>query len=150
MGNLIKATGAAFNTDDMFYGFPYNKLNISCKECEKVNGYKNRDILVKQIFRENMSMILEDIIDNNVTFQLPLNGKVRADIHVNRIQGDSFKNLYRNGKWKGVDFLKSMFCGYQPSLFMYGIMKPRIKPIHLNKRLKDKLTNYTNDGKQYC
>lgn len=150
MGNLIKATGAAFNMDDMFYNFPYEKLNLTCKDCQELNNNKSRQEFVKKIFREHFKKVIEDIIDNNVTFNLPLNGGKKADIHMDRIQGDKFKNLFRHGKWRDVDFLKSMFTGYQLSLFMYGVMKPRIKPIHLNKRLKDKITEYTNNGKQYC
>ena len=35
-------------------------------------------------------MILNDIIDNNVTFQLPLNGTVKCDIHMQRVTGKDF------------------------------------------------------------
>lgn len=150
MGNFIKATGCAFNIDDMFYNFPYKKLNLSCEDCKNINGDKNRDALVKQIFRDHLLMVIEDIIDNNVTFNLPLNGGKKADIHMNKISGNDFKNLFKHGKWRDVDFLKSMFCGYQLSLFMYGKIKPRIKPIYINKYLQDKITEYTNNGKQYC
>jgi len=58
----------------------------------------------------------------------------------------------RNGKWQDVDFLNSYFSGYQLTLNMYNKEgKPvRIKPIYLDNKLKNKLTEYTNQGKQYC
>lgn len=92
--------------------FPFKKLKINCKECEKINGNRHRDALVKQIFRDNVNMVLNDIIENNVTFELPLNGLVKCDMHMDRVTGEDFQNLRRAGKWKDVDFLKSMFSAY--------------------------------------
>ena len=41
------ATGCAFNTKHLFMNFPYKKLKINCEQCEKVNGDRHRDVLVK-------------------------------------------------------------------------------------------------------
>lgn len=144
------ATGCAFSQDDMFENFPYKKLKISCRECTEINGNPHRDKLVKKIFRECVKLVLNDVIDNNTTFELPLNGNKKCDIHMQRIRGDKFKSLRKAGKWKDVDYLKSMFTGYQLGLFLYGNRTPRIKNIYVNKELRDKITKNTNEGKQYC
>jgi hypothetical protein len=65
---------------------------------------------------------------------------------VQRTTGDDFAAARRNGKWQDVDFLESYFSGYQLVLNMYnkdgGVT--RTKPIYVDKKLKNKLTNYTN------
>lgn len=144
------ATGCAFNTKHLFMNFPYKKLKINCKKCEEINGDKHRDTLVKQIFRDNVNMVLNDIIDNNVTFELPLNGQVKCDMHMDRVTGEDFQNLRRAGKWNDVDFLKSMFSAYQIVLNMKGKRTPRQKKVYVGKEMRDRITKYTNEGKQYC
>jgi hypothetical protein len=67
-----------------------------------------------------------------------------------RFTGDKFKTLRKSGKWANINFLKSYFTGYQLGLFMYGNRTPRVKNIYVNKELRDKITNNTNEGKQYC
>jgi hypothetical protein len=31
---------------------------------------------------------------------------------MNKVSGNSFKNAFKNGKWRDVDFLTSNFTGY--------------------------------------
>ena len=133
------AVGCAFNQDEMMINFKKQKLKT----------VKNKK-LIKKIARDSIKLVLNDIIDNNVTFQLPT-GSRKADIHVRRIDGKEFVRARQNGKFQDVDFLSSNFSGNQLVLNMYDREgKPtRIKPIYLNKKYKDKLTNYTNQGKQY-
>lgn len=147
--SMIKATGCAFNLDEMFINFPYEKLKLTCEDCEKINNNSHRDKLVKKIFREFLKIVFNDVIDNNVTFQLPT-GKQKCDIHMKKVQDDAFKNLRKSGKWSDVDFITSEFTGYELGLFMYGERDPRIKTIYVNKQLKDKITKNTNDGIRYC
>ena len=150
MSNCIKATGAAFNLSQLFINFPYKDLQITCDQCEKITGDKHRDKLVNKVFREHLKMVINDVIDNNATFQLPT-GSRKCDIHMQVITGDAFKRLKRAGRWKKVDFLKSWFTGHQLGLFMYSPKRPpRIKNIYLNKALSDKIDKYTNEGKTYC
>lgn len=144
------STGCAFSIDDIFENFPYKKLKITCNDCEKIINDRHRDKLVKRIFKAALEAVLNDVIDNNATFQLPLNGNVKSDIHMQKFTGELFKKLRKNGKWEDVDFLKSMFTGYQLGLFMYGNRTPRVKNIYVNSRLKNKITDNTNKGMQYC
>lgn len=142
------AIGCAFNTDEVFMNFPYKKLKLTCEDCRKTNGNPHRDVLVKQIFRECFKLVINDVIDNNVTFHLPTGAK-KCDIHMKRVRGEAFKNLRRAGKWNDVDILESNFTGYELGFYMYGKTLPRIKTIYLNKPYKDRITSNTNKGMQY-
>lgn len=141
--------GCAFNTDQILMNFPYSKLKITCKECEVVIGNNHRNLLVKKIFTECLLTIITDIIDNNITFWLPLTGSKKCSIHIQKVQGDEFKNLRKGGKWKDVDILKSLFTGYEIRFFMYGNRTPRVKTVYLNKELRDKITRNTNNCMSY-
>lgn len=148
--NFVKAIGCALNTSHLFINFPFKKLKINCKKCKELTGDAHRNKLAEKIFKENFKLIINDIIDNNVTFQLPT-GSRKCDIHMQTYSGDDFKHLRRSGKWKHVDFLKSLFTGNQLALFMYSPKRPpRIKNIYVNKELQKKIDEYTNNGKTYC
>lgn len=142
------ATGHCFNIDDMFYNFDYSKLNMSCADCERINNDPHRDKMVKKIFREGMKLVLNDIVDNNNTFVLPTGSK-RAEIHVNRTHGEDFKQARKRGKWRDVNFFSSHFSGNELVLEMYGTGRCRTKTIYVDKHIKDKITENTNNGMQY-
>ena len=137
--------GCAFNMNELFMNFPFKKLKLTCEDCRKINGDSHRDVLVKQVFRECLKLVLNDIIDNNVTFNLPTGAK-KCNMHMKRVRGESFKNLRRAGKWRDVDILESNFTGYEIGFYMYGKVSPRIKNIYVNKALKDRITANTNRG----
>lgn len=143
---LLTATGAAFNTDEMFLTFPYNKLLITCDECKKINNDRHRNFLVKKIFRASLKIILEDIVDNNVTFWLP---NKKCNMHMKKVDGEAFKNLRRFGKFRDIDLFASNFTGYEIGFYMYGQMDPRIKTVYVSKYLKDRITENTNNGMRY-
>mgnify|MGYP006376706547 CR=1 FL=1 len=145
------ALGHAFNLDHIFMNFDLSKLKMSNDLCEEITGDRHRDVLVKRIFRSCVYLILNDIIDNNNTFQLPT-GARKADIHMRRIHGDEFKWARKNGKFKEIDFINSNFSGNELTLTMYNREgKPsREKPIYVDKCLKKKIIDNTNNGKQYC
>lgn len=145
------ATGYAFNVDEIFENFPYDKLLVTCNDCNIVNGDYHKDKLVKRVFKDALKLILNDIIDNNITFQLPT-GSRHAEIHVNNYEGDKFVEARKRGKWLDVDFLASNFTGNQLVLEMHGKNGGviRRKPIYVDKRLKQKITDNTNEGIRYC
>lgn len=145
------ALGHAFNMDDLFLNFDYKKLKMTCEMCERVNNDPHKNKLVKKIFRDSVSLILNDIIESNCTFELPTGG-AKSDIHVKKTEGQEFIEARKNGKWGDVDYLSSFFSGYQLCLYLYNREgKPvREKPIYVDKELKDKLTENTNKGVQYC
>lgn len=143
------ALGCSFSQDEIFENFPYKKLKINCEQCQKVIGNPHRDKLVKKIFRENLKLVLEDIIENNVTFDLPLKGNKKCNIHMQRFKGESFRSLRKAGKWKDIDYLKSFFTGYQLGFYMLGNRTPRVKNIYVNKDFRNKIVENTNKGMQY-
>lgn len=145
------ALGHAFDMSDMFLNFDNKKLRMSCNDCEEATGYRHRDKVAQRIFAESVNLVLNDIVDNNVLFELPTNGR-KAEIHVKRHTGDDFATGRQNGKWRDVDYLASFFSGYQLELALYNKDgKPvREKPIYVDSKLKDKLTENTNKGMQYC
>lgn len=143
------ALGCAFNTRNLLDNFPYKKLRISCKQCRDITGDNHRNLIVERIFKASIKLVISDIVNNNVTFWLPLTGSKKCNIHIRRVCGNEFKNLRRGGKWKDIDIINSNFSGYQLSLFMLGNRTPRVKSIYLNKKFRDIISNNTNNGVAY-
>lgn len=52
------ALGCSFNTNNLFFNFPYKKLKLNCKDCLKIIGDAHRSILVKKIFRTSMKIVI--------------------------------------------------------------------------------------------
>lgn len=144
------ATGWACTLNDIFVRFPYEKF----KNIQLLPNKMLRKQKVKQVFREGVRQILDDIVENNSTFKIQGIGYQGGEIHFEAIKGDEFKRLRKNGKFKNIDFLESLFTGYQMYLYIHGkrddFLHRRKYPIYLGKVLKDKLTKYVNEGKVYC
>ena len=145
------ALGWACNLNDIFVRFPYEK----CKSLMK--NFKTKQLRrqkVKQVFREGVQQILDDIIENNNTFKIQGIGYQGGEIHMEAITDQDFKNARKNGKFEKIDFLESFFTGYQMYLYVHGkrdnFLHRRKFPIYVNKFLRDKLVEYTNQGKKYC
>lgn len=143
------ALGCSFSIDDILTNFPYKKLEITCEQCKTITGDNHRNILVKKVFKESLRLVINDIVDNNITFWFPLTGGRKCCMKMKRVVGEEFKNLRRGGKWKNVDIVKSMFSGYEVRMFMYGKRAPRTKTVYLNKEFRDRITQNTNNGMQY-
>ena len=145
------AIGWACNLNDIFVRFPYEKCKSLIKKYTR--RIQQRQI-VKQVFREGVQQILEDVIENNVTFKIQGVGYQGGEIHMEAITGSEFERVRKNGKFKKVDFLESLFTGYQMYLYIHGksdnMLHRKKYPIYVNKHLRDKLTKYTNEGKIYC
>ena len=145
------ALGWACNLNDIFVRFPYEK----CKSL--IENYRAKHLMrrkIKQVFREGMQQILDDIIENNVTFKIQGVGYQGGEIHMEAITGSEFEKVRKNGKFKDIDFLESFFTGYQMYLYIHGksdnFLHRKKYPIYVNKVLRDKLVKYTNEGKVYC
>lgn len=143
------ALGCSFNTSDLFFNFPYKKLKLTCKDCLKIIGDAHRSILVKRIFRVSMRMIIQDIVERNVTFWLPLTGDKKCNIHMKRVSGKDFQKLRQAGKWDDIDIVNSNFSGYEIGFYMLGKRTPRVKTVYVDRCTKETISRYTNMGKQY-
>ena len=145
------ALGWACNLNDIFVRFPYEKFKSLMK------NYKTKQLRrqkVKQVFREGTQQILNDIIENNTTFKIQGVGYQGGEIHMEAIRGSDFEKVRKNGKFRNIDFLESLFTGYQMYLYIHGksdnFLHRKKYPIYVNKVLRDKLVKYTNEGKTYC
>ena len=145
------ATGCAFNIDELFYNLDRKKLKFNYKQCKKLVNSFEKDDLIKRIFLDNVQMILDDIINNNVTFELPTGSGRPTLLRMKKYDGEEFTKARRAGKFTDVDFLSSNFSGYQLGLDMYyKDGRPCIhKPVYVDKTRKEKITENTNNGKQY-
>lgn len=139
------AVGHAICTSEMFRNFKYKKLDMKCKDSLKLTNKNDREPYVCRIFRNMFAYIIQDIIENNIIFQLPT-GKKHCEIYMDRITGEDFKNFRQKGKWKGLDILTSNFSGYQLLMDLGGISNGRKKPIYLNKELRDRIIEKSNNG----
>ena len=145
------ALGWACNLNDIFVRFPYEKYK-SLMSKFKTKALRRQKI--KQVFREGVQQVLEDIIENNITYKVQGIGYQGGEIHMEAITGSEFERVRQNGKFRDVDFLESLFTGYQMYLYIHGkrdnFLHRRKFPIYVGSVLKNKLTQYTNEGKVYC
>lgn len=142
------AIGHACSPNDLFVRFPYEK-------CKSLKGRKSEKLsLIKKVFKECIKLIMIDIIENNVTFHLPNFIWRGGEIHMEAIRDSEFEKVRKKGKFKEIDFLESLFTGYQMYLYIHGkrddFLHRRKFPIYLSGEFKDKIIKYTNQGKQYC
>jgi hypothetical protein len=91
-----------------------------------------------------------DIIENNVTFVLPLKYGNYAEIYMKQFSDEEFKKLYKYGKFKNIDYVLSQFTGNE-LVYKYSTrtVDNKEKPIYVNKELKKLIEKHTNEAKQY-
>ena len=144
------ALGWACNLNNLFIRFPYEKYKSLIKNYKTKREQKQK---IKQVFIAGVSAVLNDIIDNNVTFQLPGLGYYKGEIHMEPIKDSEFRRLRAKGKFKDIDFLETLFTGYQMYLYLKGkrdiLFARRKYPIYFGKDLREKLAKNTNLGKIY-
>lgn len=143
------ALGCSFNISDLFFNFPYKKLKLNCRDCLEITGDAHRSLLVKKIFRTSMKIVIQDIVERNVTFWLPLTGDKKCNMHMKRVSGKDFQKLRQAGKWDDIDIVNSNFSGYEIGFYMLGKRTPRVKTVYVNKQTREAISRYTNMGKQY-
>ena len=144
------AIGHAFSLKDMFMNFPVDKLKMTKQQCIDIYSDGNKRDLAAQIFATGLQMVIDDIIDNNVHFKLPGLGRTQSYIYMKRTSDKQFKKAFKRGKWNDVDFIESNFSGYQLVLEMQSEKRlPREKNIYLSAKDRDRITEHTNNGKQY-
>lgn len=144
------ATGFCFNATDLFETFNKKQLKIKREVVQNKYGMNKKQMLCASVLVYCFLLILLDIIENNVTFVLPLFGNRYACIYVRPIVGEEFKRARQSGAFEDIDFLATNFTGYRLTYSWEtksGIY--RYKPIYINKRFKDVLHKYINSGKQY-
>ena len=142
------ATGHALNLDEIYMNFPLEKLKLNSKKCKEITGDVHRKELAKDVFKACIGMVIDDVIENNATFELPTGGK-KSSIGMKRIEGDEFVKCRQNGKFQDVNFFKSHFSGYQMYLLLQSAGIMREKMIYLDPKHKNRITELTNQRKNY-
>ena len=144
------AMGHTFSTKELFHNFPIEKLKMDYDTVKEVYSDGDKRSLSASIFAKGMQLIIEDIIENNVYFLLPTLGSSESYLYMKKTSGNSFKNAFKRGKWRDVDFLTSNFTGYQLAMNVKSSKRPeKEKPIYLGYKHKDRITELTNEGKRY-
>jgi len=77
------------NAVDVMKGFPANKTVMTAKECEKIMKNRHKEKLAERIWKANIAMVLDDIIDNSNTFVLPTRSK-KAEIYIKSYPREGF------------------------------------------------------------
>lgn len=142
------AIGHATNTKDLFIAFDNKKLKATSKDCDKAIGNKHKSALAQKIWKASVDLILQDIIDNSDTFQLPTASR-KAEIYIKGYDKDDFVKGRQNGKWQDIDYLASNFKGYQPVLKFQRCGYMIEKPIYLDNTRKKQIVDRVNSGKTY-
>ena len=140
--------GHALNAEELLFNFPTKKLKMTAKECEELIGNRHKEKIAEQVFKACVSMVLEDIIENNETFELPTSSK-KAKIGMKRYDREEFINCRQNGKFQDISFLDSNFTAYQMAFYLQTGGVIREKLIYLDTKHKDKITELVNNGKSY-
>lgn len=144
-------SGWACNLNDLFVRFPYSTCKYISKKWKKREEQLK---IIKQVFRECVDLVINDIIDNNVTFKIQGISYQGGEIHMESIQYEDFETCLKRGKFRDIDFWQTNFTGYQMFLYIHGksdnFLHRRKFPVYFNRKYREKLSKYVNEGKGYC
>lgn len=144
------ALGHAFNATDLFMNFPVEKLKMSAGLCRRLFPDGNKRDFARSIFITCIELVINDIIDNNIEFRLPVLGRTESFLYMKRIKGRQFKNAFKKGRWRNVDFIETDFSGYQIYLSMLSKKRAsKEKRVYLAPTYRDRIDDNANAGKQY-
>ena len=137
-----------YKARELFKRFNFKELSCWKKLRLKEKTDQMYHELAGSILTYCFYLILLDIIENNVTFVLPVIGR-RASIFVKPITGKYFERLYQKGSFQGLDFLKTNFVGYRLCYQYQTKHSVREKPIYVDKTLRQRLYDNANNGMIY-
>lgn len=142
-------TGYAINGNEFFKFMP-TILHIQKDELKNDFQTDSNKGLAEKIFKDFLYLVVDDIIENGIHFEFPHRTKQKPFLYLRKYKDDAFKSLRRQGKWMGVDMYESDFSGYALR-FNAGVDRLKIPevPVYLDKANEKRITDYTNQGKQY-
>lgn len=109
-----------------------------------------KKIALRKVVARYFELIVLDIIENNVTFELPLFFNKKGRIKTRVIEGDRFDRLFKYGVFDGLDPMKSQFKMYELVMQIeYKNGRTRDIPISLDKELTSMLIGKVNNGMIY-
>ena len=142
-------TDFCFTSYDIFSTFNLKQLKIKRTVVQDKYGCNKKQRFCALVFTYCCYLIVLDIIQNNATFVLPLFNHKYASIFVKPITGETLKFARQHGAFRDLDLLMTNFTGYQMIYSWEAGGRYKEKPIYINKRFKDVLYKYANEGKQY-
>ena len=98
------ALGHAINGRQLFRKFNPKRIKTPNSEIKKIVKSQHKEYLASKIFTDALQMIMDDIIDNSVTFEIGLNKKQLGQIYIKEVNGEDFLNEYKNGRHKYIDY----------------------------------------------
>lgn len=103
----------------------------------------------KEFLLKTFELILNDLIDNNVHFMLPKFNKMQGVLYMDVIPEEKFKQIYKKGGLRKIDWLVTNFTAYFPKFRLEGLQYVKDYPVYVGGTLEDKLITLTNSGKTY-
>lgn len=138
--------GHAFNLKNIMDNYPRNTLSMSEKEL-KEHGITSKVNLVEEIASCALKMIMDDVIENGTRFNFPT--PKPAYIQMDGVYADNFKQAKRNGAFREVDPFKSDMCGFKPMYWFQNNKRWVKKPISIDAKRTEIITQKTNEGFKY-
>lgn len=110
----------------------------------KITKQKKRKIL-SRLFE----LVFEDLIENNVHFQLPKYSNSCSYLYIETVDQENFKEIYKKGGFRNIDWLTTNFQTYLPKFRYEGLSYTRIFPVYIGGKLQTRLVELINSGKIY-
>ena len=143
------ALGHAITGPQLFLPFNNKRIKTERKYVKELVKSEHKEYLANMIFTDAVQMIIDDIINNSITFDFKLAEGKTAEIYIKEFSDEEFLKRRKRGLWKEIDYLSTNFSGYQP-MFKYQKAGYTVeKPIHLDKKRKLKIAKNVNNGKSY-
>lgn len=136
----------AFSAVDLFATFDFRQIKTGRKNWSGECYANCKKDLCGKIASHFFLLVIQDIIENNVTFKFPLRSR-KAYLQMKVYEGDEFNRLYQRGRFSNIDFLASNWKGYFVEFFFQTKRRYRSRPVYLSYQWRDKIVQYTNQGK---
>lgn len=123
-----------FTAQELYRGFDTRILDKYVTKWDK----DSQDLAGKLLIRCFCEILL-DVIDNNAIFVLPLTFDHYSEIYLKKFSDKEFIELYKKGRWRNMDFIKSEWTAYMPTY--HRRVKNRLveKPLYVTGMLKEHL-----------
>ena len=133
----------AFSGYELYEDFDLSKITFPKNRVRR----KSKNALCGKILNACFDLVLTDIIDHNIIFDFELKKDFPTFMSVKLIEGEEFKELYRKGRFPGLDFLKTNFTAPE-IVFTYG-NKNGEKNVPLkffSEEIEQRMINNANNG----
>ena len=129
------ATSYSMTPQDLYYGYG-KKFKPRYNSKNTFKNYWNCEFECGRVFTYFFYLVIKDIIENQVTFKLPVN---RCYLEMTPVTGEEFEKAVQNGAFQDVDFLASNFTGYNLNLRIATRYGKWLKRIYVSSKYRDKI-----------